>query len=107
MIVGGHGYSEFPPRFQASVGRVPVLEWRTKDVASLDREELDRIAADVTNVAYRVIAGTGSTNYAIGLSAARIADAVLRDEGAVLPVDSMPTDYRGISGIALFIPSVM
>ena len=54
-----------------------------------------------------MIAGKGATNYAIGLSVARIAEAVLRDEGAVLPVSSMLTDYRGISGVALSIPSVV
>ena len=107
MIVGEHGDSEFPLWSQASVGPVPILEWRTEDVPPLDLDELDRIAADVRNAAYRVIAGKGATNYAIGLSVARIAEAVLRDEGAVLPVSSMLTDYRGISGVALSIPSVV
>ena len=107
MIVGEHGDSEFPLWSQASVGPVPILEWRTENVLPLDLDELDRIAADVRNAAYRVIAGKGATNYAIGLSAARIAEAVLRDEGAVLPVSSMLTDYRGISGVALSIPSVV
>ena len=107
MIVGEHGDSEFPLWSQASVGPVPILEWRTEDVPPLDLDELDRIAPDVRNAAYRVIAGKGATNYAIGLSVARIAEAVLRDEGAVLPVSSMLTDYRGISGVALSIPSVV
>lgn len=107
MIVGEHGDSEFPLWSQASVGPVPILEWRTEDVPPLDLDELDRIATDVRNAAYRVIAGKGATNYAIGLSVARIAEAVLRDEGAVLPVSSMLTDYRGISGVALSIPSVV
>lgn len=107
MIVGEHGDSEFPLWSQASVGPVPILEWRTEDVPPLDLDELDRIANDVRNAAYRVIAGKGATNYAIGLSVARIAEAVLRDEGAVLPVSSMLTDYRGISGVALSIPSVV
>ena len=107
MIVGEHGDSEFPLWSQASVGPVPILEWRTEDVPPLDLGELDRIATDVRNAAYRVIAGKGATNYAIGLSVARIAEAVLRDEGAVLPVSSMLTDYRGISGVALSIPSVV
>ena len=107
MIVGEHGDSEFPLWSQASVGPVPILEWRTEDVPPLDLDELDRIATDVRNAAYRVIAGKGATNYAIGLSVARIAEAVLRDEGAVLPVSSMLTDYHGISGVALSIPSVV
>ena len=33
--------------------------------------------------------------------------AVLRDEGAILPVSSVLTDYRGVSGVALSVPSVI
>lgn len=107
MIVGEHGDSEFPLWSQASVGPVPILDWRAQDVAPLDLEELDRIATAVKNAAYRVIAGKGATNYAIGLSAARIAEAVLRDEGAVLPVSTVLTDYHGISRVALSVPCVV
>ena len=57
--------------------------------------------------AYRVIEGKGATNYAIGLSGARIAEAVLRDEGAVLPVSSVLENYHGVSGVALSVPSVV
>jgi L-lactate dehydrogenase len=69
--------------------------------------EFESIAEDVKNAAYRVIEGKGATNYAIGLSGARIVEAVLRDEGAVLPVSSVLTDYRGVSRVALSVPSVV
>ena len=49
----------------------------------------------------------GLTNYAIGLSGARIVEAVLRDEGAILPVSSVLEDYHGVNGIALSVPSVV
>lgn len=47
---------------------------------------LAETAREVTQAAYKVIAGKGATNYAIGLSGARIVKALLRDENAVLPV---------------------
>ena len=56
---------------------------------------------------FKVIEGKGATNYAIGLSGARIVEAVLNDEGAVLPVSSVLDDYRGVSGVALSVPSVV
>ena len=59
------------------------------------------------NAVYRVIAGKGATNFAIGLTGARIAEAVLRDEGAILPVSSVLENYHGISGIALSVPNVV
>jgi len=107
MIVGEHGDSEFPLWSQARIGPVPLLEWQSGDGRRLDAAELDSIANDVKTAAYRVIAGKGATNYAIGLSGARIVEAVLRDEGAILPVSSVLTDYRGVSGVALSVPSVV
>ena len=59
------------------------------------------------HAAYKIIAGKGATNYAIGLSGARIVEAVLRDEHAVLPVSTVLHDYRGINGIALSVPSIV
>jgi len=107
MIVGEHGDSEIPMWSQARIGPVPVLDWRPSDREPFSATELDQIASDVKNAAYKVIEGKGATNYAIGLSGARIVEAVLRDEGAVLPVSSVLTDYAGISGVALSVPSVI
>ena len=107
MIVGEHGDSEFPLWSQARIGPVPILDWQPADSAPFSAIELDQIADDVKNAAYKVIAGKGATNYAIGLSGARIIEAVLRDEGAILPVSSVLQDYRGVSGLALSVPSVV
>lgn len=107
MIVGEHGDSEFPLWSQASIGPVPILDWQPAEGAPFTADELEGIAADVKGAAYRVIAGKGATNYAIGLSGARIVEAVLRDEGAILPVSSVLRDYHGVDGIALSVPSVI
>ena len=107
MIVGEHGDSEFPLWSQARIGPVPLREWSLDGRGPLTEDELAVIAEDVKTAAYRVIAGKGATNYAIGLSGARIAEAILRDEGAILPVSSVLTDYRGISGVALSVPTVI
>lgn len=106
MIIGEHGDSEFALWSQASIGPVPLTHWDAGN-GPLPLEELDQIAEDVKNAAYAVIAGKGATNYAIGLSGARIVEAVLRDEGAVLPVSTVLDDYHGVSGVALSVPSVV
>lgn len=106
MIIGEHGDSEFALWSQARIGPVPLEHWDAGD-GPLARAELDSIAEEVMNAAYTVIAGKGATNYAIGLSGARIVEAVLRDEGAVLPVSSVLEGYHGISGVALSVPSVV
>ena len=49
----------------------------------------------------------GATNYAIGLSTARIIEAMLHDEGRVLPVSSLLDGQYGISDICLSLPTVL
>ena len=69
--------------------------------------ELDRITDHVRTAAYRVIEGKGATNYAIGLAGARIVEAILRDERAILPVSTVHEGYHGLHGVALSMPSVV
>ena len=106
MIVGEHGDSEFPLWSEAKIGPIKLSEWKVGN-RSLHSEELDEIAENVKNAAYKVIEGKGATNYAIGLSAARIVEAVLRDESVILPVSSVLTDYQGISDVALSVPTIV
>jgi L-lactate dehydrogenase len=74
---------------------------------SMTADELDQIAIDVRDAAYKVIQGKGATNYAIGLSSARIIEAILRDEHAVMPVSPVLHDFHGVDGVALSVPSVV
>ncbi|WP_375386742.1 L-lactate dehydrogenase [uncultured Microbacterium sp.] len=106
-IVGEHGDTEFPLWSTATIGTVPILEWETDGHPRMTVDELDAIAIDVRDAAYKVILGKGATNYAIGLSSARIVEAVLNDEHAVMPVSTVLTDYHGIDGIALSVPSIV
>lgn len=107
LIVGEHGDSEFALWSEARIGPVKLNDWQSETSSTLTQSDLDHIAEDVKNAAYKVIAGKGATNYAIGLSAARIVEAVLRDESVVLPVSSVLTDYMGISDVALSVPTVV
>ena len=106
MIVGEHGDSEFPLWSEAKIGPIKLSEWKVGNRA-FHTNELDEIAENVKNAAYKVIEGKGATNYAIGLSAARIVEAVLRDESVILPVSSVLTNYLGISDVALSVPTIV
>lgn len=106
-IVGEHGDTEFPLWSTATVGTVPILEWESEGHPRMSVDELDAIAVDVRDAAYKVIQGKGATNYAIGLSSARIVEAILHDEHAVMPVSTVLHDYHGIDGVALSVPSVV
>ncbi|MDH5132315.1 MULTISPECIES: L-lactate dehydrogenase [unclassified Microbacterium] len=106
-IIGEHGDTEFPLWSRATIGTVPILDWETPDHPRFTLEELDEIAIDVRDAAYKVIQGKGATNYAIGLSSARIVEAILRDEHAVMPVSTVLHDFHGIDGVALSVPSIV
>lgn len=106
-IVGEHGDTEFPLWSTATIGSVPITEFTLPDGSRFDERELDAIAVDVRDAAYKVIKGKGATNYAIGLSSARIVEAILRDEHAILPVSTVLDDFHGISGTALSVPSIV
>ncbi|MDF2581190.1 MAG: L-lactate dehydrogenase [Microbacterium sp.] len=106
-IVGEHGDTEFPLWSKATIGTVPILEWVTPRGDRLTVEELDQIAIDVRDAAYKVIQGKGATNYAIGLSSARIIEAILNDERAVMPVSPVLRDFHGVDGVALSVPSIV
>lgn len=106
-IIGEHGDSEFALWSQATVGNTPLLDWQLADGSTLSREVLDEIAYSVKTAAYKVIEGKGATNFAIGLSGARIVEAILNDEHAILPISSVLTDYHGVSGIAMSVPTLV
>ena len=108
LIVGEHGDSEFPLWSTATIGQTPLRDW-TDDTGTVlfPRERLETLTHDVADAAYRIIEGKGATNYAIGLSGARIVEAVLRDERSILPVSSVLRGYHGIDGVALSLPSIV
>ena len=106
-IIGEHGDSEFPVWSSATIGQVPLSEWEVDGHRPFTEERLAELTDQVVNAAYRVIEGKGATDYAIGLSGVRIAEAVLKDQHAVLSVSTVLEDYCGVSGVALSVPSVV
>jgi L-lactate dehydrogenase len=104
-IAGEHGESEIPLWSSASIGNVPLDQWiHPKPISAADRAA---IFENVRSSADRIIAGKGATNYAIGLAVSSILQAVLWDEGRVLPVSSLLTGYRGLSEVCLSVPAIV
>lgn len=107
-IVGEHGDTEIPLWSEASIGGVPLTRWQgLSGVAGFDRASRERIADEVVNAAYKVIAGKGATNYAIGLAAVEIAGSVLRNERRILPVSTLLQGYEGLEDVCLSLPCIV
>jgi len=105
-IAGEHGDSEIPLWTSATIGAVPLLDWSAPDRPGLDAAARERIFRDVVTAAETIIRGKGATNYAIGLAGARILEAILRDEQAVLPVSSLLSG-DGLDDVCLSMPSIV
>ena len=107
FIAGEHGDSEFPLWSTANIGSVPVQDFSLPDGTRLDDAAKERMAREVVTAAERIIRGKGATNYAVGLAATRIIEAIVRDENGVLPVCSLLDGRYGISDVCLSLPSIV
>lgn len=107
FIVGEHGDSEISLWSSVSIGGVPADQFRRDGVLVFDEDTRKAISAEVINAAYEIIAGKGATNLAIGLSTARIVEAVLGDQHRVLPVSTVQQGAYEIGGVALSLPTVI
>jgi L-lactate dehydrogenase len=102
LVVGEHGTSEVLLWSSATVGGLNVV-----DLLAEAGHDLARVRAEVENeIRYaniNIIEGIGASQYGIGAVAARLAEAVLRDERAVLPVAGYHPEY----GVTLSLVSVL
>ena len=102
QVVGEHGTSQVFLWSSARVAGMPAI-------AALDRQgessdEFRRQVEDEVRYAnITIIEGTGASQLGIGMATARIVEAILRDEQAVMPVGAFNPKY----GTTLSLPSVL
>ncbi len=102
QVVGEHGTSQVFLWSSARVAGVPILKLLEESHQSLEafRREVEQ---DVRYANITIIEGTGASQLGIGMVTARIAEAILRDEHAVIPIGS----YNPQFGVTLSLPSVL
>jgi L-lactate dehydrogenase len=107
FIVGEHGDSEIAVWSSANVSGIPLdnfCEMR----GHFDHEaSTRRIAEDVKNSAYEIIAKKRATYYGIAMSVKRICEAIVRDEKSILPVSNMMHGEYGIDQVVLSMPAII
>jgi L-lactate dehydrogenase len=103
-IVGEHGDSEVPIWSSAQIAGVPLDAVAAAAGVPLDEADRREIVRGVRDAAAEVIAAKGATNWAIGLAAARILEAVLRDENSVLTVSGLLQGDHNIDDVCLSVP---
>ena len=86
---------------------IPLDEFaRIRGIGNLDRTK-DEIYHAVRDSAYEIIERKGATYYGIGMAAARIAEAIVRDSHTVAPVSVSLNGEYGLDGLCLSIPTVI
>src|ERR1700730_11643400 len=94
LILGEHGTSEVFVWSSARVAGVPAIDLLAG--SARDREEVRReIEQEVRYANITIIEGIGASQQAIGMVSARIAEMVLRDERAVIPIGFLQSPIRG------------
>jgi L-lactate dehydrogenase len=102
QVIGDHGTAQVFLWSGARIGGVPVrrlIEERGEDFAAF-RGKLER---DVRYANITIIEGNNASQFGIGIVSGRIAEIVLRDERAVVPIGSFHRDL----GVTLSLPSVL
>ncbi len=107
VIIGEHGDSELAVWSGANVSGIDLNHF-CELRGHFDHENaMQRIYEAVRGSAYEIIERKGATYYGIAMAVARISEAIVRDEHAVLPVSVLPRGEYGLSELALSLPSVV
>ena len=103
QIVGEHGTSEVFLWSSARIAGKPVLELLEPTSAQNREEFRHEIERQVRYANIAIIEGIGASQHGIGMACARIAEIVLRNEPAVIPIASYNAEYCA----TLSLPSVL
>lgn len=106
-VIGEHGDSEVLAWSTATVGGLPLMEWCEYRRITLDDTVRTQIDHGVRNAAYNIIKGKGATYYGIGSALARITDAILRDERAILTVCTPQANIAGVEHVTVAMPYLL
>ncbi len=106
-VIGEHGDSEVLTWSLATVGGVALAEFCERRGVPLDAGVRARIDEGVRRAAYSIIAGKGATYYGVGAALARIVDAIVHDQRAVLTVCAPLEAAAGLGDVTLSLPRLL
>lgn len=107
-VVGEHGDSEVLTWSLVNIGGIPLEDFIQIEEIRLDSQIRAQIDDNVRKAAYLIIAGKGSTYYGIGSALARMVNAILFDQRAILTVCSpIEKEVAGIKNVTLSLPRLL
>jgi L-lactate dehydrogenase len=106
-VIGEHGDSEVLTWSLVTIAGVRYVDYCHKRDMSLDSSTIRRIDERVRRAAYTIIAGKGATYYGVGSALARIIEAVLHDQRAILTVCAPIEGLPGLEDVTLSLPRLV
>ncbi len=94
FVLGGHGDTMVPMPRHCSVGGIPLTELMPKDKLDALVQRTRSGGAEIVN-----LLKTGSAYYAPSASAVQMAEAILRDQGRILPCAAYLEGEYGVRGL--------
>jgi L-lactate dehydrogenase len=102
QVVGEHGVSQVFLWSSARIAGVPIGALIKERGEGLEKVR-EQVESSVRYANITIIEGNDASQFGIGIVSARIAEIVLRDERAVLPIGS----YNDRFGVTLSLPSIV
>ena len=95
-VIGEHGDSEFVPWSSVTIGSQRISDF-------LSKEEMNNIAIEVKEAAYKIIEKKGATYYGIGMCLVRITNAILGGENTIITV----SNYDKENDVFIGLPAIL
>ena len=106
-VIGEHGDSEVLTWSLVTIAGVRYVDFCHRRDMSLDSGTIRRVDERVRRAASTIIEGKGATYYGVGSALARIIEAILHDQRAILtvcaPIEGMP----GLENVTLSLPRLV
>ena len=106
-VIGEHGDSELPVWSSANISSMDLDRFCQLRGVLNYRKELDRIEREVRDSAYAIIERKGATYYGIAMAVSRIAQCIVKNESAMLPVSVVLEGQYGLRDLCLSIPAIV
>lgn len=107
LIIGEHGDSELAVWSGANVSGIDINDFCELRGFYNHKESMENIYRRVRDSAYEIIERKGATYYGVAMAVGRIAEGIIRDEHAVLPVSTLMEGEYGINDLCISVPTIV
>jgi L-lactate dehydrogenase len=107
FIIGEHGDSEIAAWSSVNISGVPLKKFCEMRGHCNHEERMKKIAEDVKNSAYEIIAKKKATYFGVAMAVKRICEAIVRDEKSILPISAILHGEYGINDVSLSMPAIV